>query len=70
MVTRHLDYACESRSFGSQIYQEAARRGLKVTLQVYENFVVFRFFEANGFWKPNMPALKTVKQLRKRLNLV
>lgn len=69
MVTRFLDYHCESRSFATQIYKVAAERGQKVTVQVYDNYVVFAFFDADSFWKPNMPALKTVKQLRKRLKL-
>ena len=69
MVTRFLDYHCESKSFASQIYQEAARRGMKVTVQVYDSYVVFKFFASNSFWKPNMPALKTVKNLRRKLGM-
>lgn len=69
MVTRFLDYQCESKSFASQIYHEAARRGQKVTIQVFDNYVVFAFFNPNSYWKPNMPAMKTVKQLREKLGL-
>lgn len=69
MVTRHLDYTCESHSFGSQLYRVAAEWNMKVTVQVYENYVVFAFFKADSYWKPNMPALKNVKALRKKLGL-
>lgn len=69
MVTRFVDYKCESRSFASQIYNEARRRGMKVTVTVFESYVLFAFFRADSLWKPNMPALPQVKKIRKKYGL-
>jgi len=47
----------------------AAEHGKKATIQVYDSCVVFAFFEADSYWKPNMPALKDVRRIRKSLKL-
>lgn len=67
MVTRFLDYQCQSKSFASQIRKVAAERGQKATITVFENYVLFTFYDGNSFWKPNMPAFKDVQRMRKKL---
>lgn len=65
-VTRFLDYDCESASFATQVYQEAARRNLKATVTVFPSYVLFRFYKESDFWKPNLRAFPAVKDLRKQ----
>lgn len=69
MVTRFVDYKCDSRSFAGQVYTQARARNLKVTVTVFESFVLFAFFKANSLMKPNMPAYSQVKKVRKQYGL-
>lgn len=65
-VTRFVDYTCESASFGSQVYLEASRRGMKATVVVFPEFVLFVFFAGDSYWKPNLRAYPEVRKLRSR----
>lgn len=66
---RYSDYQCESKSFASAIRRLANENGKKATVMVFESCVVFAFFDADSYWKPNMPALKDVRKVRKGLGL-
>lgn len=69
MVTRHLDYKCESRSFAGYVYRVARERGLRATVHTLDDYVLFCFYDPTSYWKPNMPALKDVKKIRKKLGM-
>lgn len=63
------DYQCLSTSFASTLRRLAAENGKKATIQVFDSCVVFAFFDAKSYWKPNMPALKDVRRVRRSLGL-
>lgn len=69
MVTRWVDYDCESSSFASQIYQEAKRRNMAVTVATFEGYVLFVFYKRDSLWRPNLPAYKDVQKLRRKYQL-
>lgn len=66
---RFRDYQCLSASFASSLRRLAGENGKKATIQVYDSCVVFAFFDADSYWKPNMPALRDVRKIRKSLGL-
>lgn len=73
-VQWQLDFTCLPESFRSQIHMEAARRELKAITVIltgklpgnnYEGvYIFFQFYEKYGPWKPNLEAIKDVRELR------
>ena len=61
------EFDCMATSFTGAVYAAAATRGLKATVAVFpdQGAVVFAFYRADSFTRPNLAAYPIVKKMRK-----
>jgi hypothetical protein len=62
---RGKEFTCEPSSFGQVVYAAAAQRGYKATVATFAEGVVFAFYRADNFMKPNLAAYPIVKRMRR-----
>lgn len=62
---RGQHYTCESQSFTQAVYAVAAQNGYKATCSVFETSVVYCFYRADSYLRPNLPAYPVVKKMRR-----
>jgi hypothetical protein len=58
-------FTCTPAGFGSQMYTLARSIDLAATVSVFDDRVIFTFYDPTLPLRPNMPAYPVVKRLRK-----
>lgn len=61
----HRDFECTPHGFQSQLYALAKAYGVKVSCASTSTRVIYRFYNANSPWKPNLAAFPVVMRARR-----
>jgi hypothetical protein len=61
----YRDFECTPAGFMSQLYSLASAYGVKVSCAKTSTRVIYRFYNANSPWKPNLSAFAVVIRARR-----